>query len=207
MGHDQRADALQPRGILGFTLVGGEIAGAEVSKWTLAGNAGGEANIDPVRGNIAEGVRSSVFLCVALTDRVLQGFHAERLGWHLPGFDDSHWVKGTPEQGLSEAGVRFYRSNLRLDVPAGHDAALGFNLSAPAGSTVRAQLYVNGYQVRALTSERLQDVSRASTASTASSSRTSAPRHSSPSHQAFLTTAATMTLACSSGRRVRTAAP
>lgn len=31
------------------------------------------------------------------------------LGWHLPGFDDSKWNQGKPTDGISEAGVAFYR--------------------------------------------------------------------------------------------------
>lgn len=45
------------------------------ASWKVAGNAGGEANIDPVRGVYADG-----------------GLHAERLRWHLPRFDDSRVV-------------------------------------------------------------------------------------------------------------------
>lgn len=30
-------------------------------------------------------------------------------GWHLPGFDDSKWDVGKPTDGLSSAGVAFYR--------------------------------------------------------------------------------------------------
>jgi hypothetical protein len=92
-----------------------------------------------------------VYVAVSLlvaSAHIQQGLHAERLGWHLPGFDASHWKKGSPEQGISTAGVAFYRSNLRLNVLEGHDAAFGFNLSAPIGAAVRVQLYVNGYQVR-----------------------------------------------------------
>lgn len=33
-------------------------------------------------------------------------------GWHLPGFDDSHWAVGKPTTGISTAGVSFYRYNL-----------------------------------------------------------------------------------------------
>lgn len=31
------------------------------------------------------------------------------LGWHLPGFDDSKWARGKPTEGISDAGVAFYR--------------------------------------------------------------------------------------------------
>ncbi|KAF8060198.1 glycoside hydrolase family 35 protein [Lyophyllum atratum] len=126
-GHDQRADALFPRGILGASLVSG--TNITFSKWTLAGNAGGESNIDPVRGVIAEG-----------------GLHAERLGWHLPGFDDSAWASRSPSDGVGNGTIGFFRTISDIDLPAGYDASLEIILTAPAGSLLRAQLYVNGYQ-------------------------------------------------------------
>ncbi|GLB44363.1 putative beta-galactosidase [Lyophyllum shimeji] len=126
-GHDQRADALLPRGILGASLVSTE--NTTFSKWTLAGNAGGESNIDPVRGVIAEG-----------------GLHAERLGWHLPGFDDTEWVTRSPSDGVENATIGFFRTTSHINLPRGYDASLELVLTAPAGSLLRAQLYVNGYQ-------------------------------------------------------------
>lgn len=121
-GHNQRAEALFPRGILQASLEGADVS---FSKWTLAGNAGGEANIDPIRGNIAEGA-------------------LERLGWHLPGFDDSEWESRTPSEGVSTAGVGFFRTTLNFDIPKGHDVPLQLEISSPTGSLLRAQLYVNG---------------------------------------------------------------
>ncbi|KAK3072346.1 hypothetical protein LTR53_006996 [Teratosphaeriaceae sp. CCFEE 6253] len=128
MGHDETSGVLNPRGILNATLISSGGSNLNFSSWTVAGQAGGESNIDPVRGPLNEG-----------------GLHAERLGWHLPGFDDSAWASGTPEQGLEEAGAMFYRASLPLEFPAGIDASLAFELTAPTGSALRAQLYVNGY--------------------------------------------------------------
>lgn len=124
MGKDETTGTLNPRGILNATLIGG----SNFTSWKVAGNAGGEANIDPIRGPYAEG-----------------GLHAERLGWHLPGFNDRKWASGSPETGLSEAGAKFYRTVVPLNLPKGMDVSLGFVLNAPVGSKLRAQLYVNGY--------------------------------------------------------------
>jgi hypothetical protein len=124
MGKDQTSGATNPRGIFNATIIGG----GNFSSWKVAGKAGGDKNIDPVRGPYAEG-----------------GLHAERLGWHLPGFDDSAWDTGSPATSLSTAGAKFYRTVVPLDLPKGVDASLGFVLSSPAGSKLRAQLYVNGY--------------------------------------------------------------
>lgn len=128
MGHDETSGATNPRGIYNATLFGPSSSNLTFTSWKVAGNAGGEANIDPVRGPYNEG-----------------GLHAERLGWHLPGFDDSKWSSSTPETGLKEAGVNFYRTTATLDLPRGVDVSLGFVLGSPAGAKVRAQLYVNGY--------------------------------------------------------------
>jgi hypothetical protein len=65
MGHDESlctAGTTNPRGIYHATLLG--IAqNSTFASWKVAGNVGGEANIDPIRGVFAEG-----------------GLHAERLG-------------------------------------------------------------------------------------------------------------------------------
>ncbi|CAJ2507467.1 Uu.00g086530.m01.CDS01 [Anthostomella pinea] len=128
MGHDETTGVLNPRGILNATLLSPSGANMTFSSWKVAGKAGGEANIDPIRGPYNEG-----------------GLHAERLGWHLPGFNDNAWASGSPEQGLTEAGAKFYRTNMPLDLPEAVDVSMAFELNAPEGSKLRAQLYVNGY--------------------------------------------------------------
>lgn len=130
MGHDESlftAGATNPRGIYNATLLGTG-RNSTFSSWKVAGNAGGEANIDPIRGVFAEG-----------------GLHAERLGWHLPDFNDSQWNISPPSTGLSTSGAKFYRTVVPLSIPTGLDVSLGLILSSPAGTTVRAQVYVNGY--------------------------------------------------------------
>ena len=121
-GHDQRADAVLPRGIMDAS-----IEGSAFTEWRIAGNAGGEANIDPVRGVIAEG-----------------GLHAERLGWHLPGFDDSKWEERELNEGVSGGRIGFFRTTADINIPVGFDASLEIVLNAPQGSNLRAHLYVNG---------------------------------------------------------------
>ncbi|KAH7075575.1 glycoside hydrolase superfamily [Paraphoma chrysanthemicola] len=124
-GHDLRSDAVKPRGILGATLTG-----ANFTKWKIAGEAGGEeVQLDPIRGPLSEG-----------------GLTAERLGWHLAGFDDSAWNASSPSTGFAGAGINFYRTVVPLDVPAELDASFAFVLNAPASQHIRVQLFVNGYQ-------------------------------------------------------------
>ncbi|KAG9316763.1 glycoside hydrolase family 35 protein [Chiua virens] len=117
-----------PRGILSYSFVDGP--GTEVSTWKVAGNLGGESYIDTTRGPLNEG-----------------GLYGERVGWHLPGFPDDTWDQVSPTTGISEAGVRFYRTTFTLDVPAGVDYPMALVVS---NNTVnpyfRSQFYVNGYQ-------------------------------------------------------------
>ncbi|KAI8269650.1 putative beta-galactosidase B [Colletotrichum sp. SAR11_239] len=128
-GHDQGAGgALSIRGILNATLIGSE----GFDSWKLTGTAGRSENkiLDPVRGAYNEG-----------------GWTAERLGWHLPGFDDSNWPTASPSEGFDNATIRFYRTTVPLSIPAGVDLSVQFELSTPEGnSTTRALLFVNGYQ-------------------------------------------------------------
>jgi hypothetical protein len=124
-GHDLRGGATDPRGILRASL-----EGANFTSWKIAGEAGGETKLlDPVRGPLAEG-----------------GLAAERLGWHLPGFDDSAWNASSPATGFSGADIKFYRTTIPLDVPAEVDASFAFVLNATGAKSIRVQLFVNGYQ-------------------------------------------------------------
>jgi len=99
----------------------------------IAGTAGGDAKpIDPVRGALAEG-----------------GLRAERLGWHLTGFDDKSWADASITYAANSstilsftgAGVRFYRTAVPLNIPSGVDVSMAFNLAAPGPQTMRVQLF------------------------------------------------------------------
>ncbi|KAF2189832.1 glycoside hydrolase family 35 protein [Zopfia rhizophila CBS 207.26] len=126
-GHGLREQATNPRGILNATLTG---TNTTFKKWEIAGTAGGDNKIlDPVRGPLNEG-----------------GLVAERLGWHLPGYDASSWNASSPSTGFSGAGIKFYRTTVPLDIPKGLDVSIGFILNAPGPQAIRVQLFVNGYQ-------------------------------------------------------------
>ncbi|KAJ5673660.1 hypothetical protein N7507_002787 [Penicillium longicatenatum] len=129
-GHDETTGALNPRGILDVDLLGSSTG---FTHWRIAGTAGGESNLDPIRGAYNE-----------------DGLYAERVGWHLPGFDDSTWESVSDSSSLSFEGatVRFFRTVVSLDLPSGHDISISFVLGTPSGSaiTYRSQLFVNGYQ-------------------------------------------------------------
>ncbi|PNS14573.1 hypothetical protein CAC42_2630 [Sphaceloma murrayae] len=140
-GHDQTSTAqgvANPRGLLGASLTGGTF-----KSWKLQGNAGGARgayDLDPVRAPMNEG-----------------GLLAERLGWHLPGFDPTtHLPTGknlsstTPSsptlEGVQGSGVRYFFADVALDFPDGHDVPLAIEFSAPKTVKARCQLFVNGYQ-------------------------------------------------------------
>ncbi|KAH7012793.1 putative beta-galactosidase [Macrophomina phaseolina] len=129
MGKEQRDAAPDPRGILNATLIAADGSAAKFSSWKVAGNAGGNHLLEPIRGTYNEG-----------------GLHAERLGWHLPGFNDKKWKSGAPADGFKGAGARFYRTVAPLDIPKGYDVSLAFQLHTEKKAKLRAQLYVNGYQ-------------------------------------------------------------
>ena len=135
-GHDEGSGAVNPRGVVNATLLGG--GGGKWTGWKVAGTAGESGvygTLDLLRTRYNEG-----------------GLAGERSGWHLPGFDDSEWEKEEPGQGFDGAGVRFYRGLLPLDVPRGLDVSLAFRFK-PADADVkqgrlgyRVLLFVNGWQ-------------------------------------------------------------
>ncbi|GKZ22578.1 hypothetical protein AbraIFM66951_006437 [Aspergillus brasiliensis] len=137
-GHDETTGALNPRGILEARLLHPDNSNSssttDFTHWLIAGTAGGESNLDPVRGAWNE-----------------DGLYAERVGWHLPGFDDSTWETSTSSSSLSFTGatVKFFRTTIPLDIPRGLDVSISFVLGTPddaPSDAYRAQLFVNGYQ-------------------------------------------------------------
>ncbi|KAH8884956.1 hypothetical protein GQ53DRAFT_845848 [Thozetella sp. PMI_491] len=150
-GHDLRGDATDPRGITNATLFGPSDRstggpGYTFSGWKIAGTAGGNKNIDRVRGPLNEG-----------------GLFAERIGAHLPDYPYQDWDAVPSEDttlSVPTAGVEVFRTVVPLHAPSELDASISFRLTAPgtnASSTfaptvpgysnrLRALLFVNGYQ-------------------------------------------------------------
>lgn len=96
------SDIQSPRGLRGYSLLGGDESGNEI-EWRVRGNEGGWSDFpDRTRSIFNTG-----------------GLAGERHGWHLPGFDDTDWAKGS--YALEKPGVRFYRADLEIDYPAGLD--------------------------------------------------------------------------------------
>lgn len=127
-GHDQANvkpnGAQNPRGILGATLTG-----SNFTSWRIQGNAGGEANIDPVRGPMNEG-----------------GLYGERMGWHLPGYKASKAAtSSSPLDGVSGAEGQFYTTTFKLNLDSDLDVPIGLQLGASDTPAV-VQIFMNGYQ-------------------------------------------------------------
>ncbi|KAJ7176384.1 glycoside hydrolase family 35 protein [Mycena crocata] len=115
-----------PRGIRGYKL----LSDTDFTEWRVAGNVGGENAPDSVRGPYNEG-----------------GWWFERVGAHLPGYDDSTWNKScTPLDGTTEAGVVAYRTTFDLDFPDGVDIPLAFDFALDSAAPYRTLIYVNGWQ-------------------------------------------------------------
>ena len=138
--HDLREGATDPRGITNATLVGPGTY--SFTEWKLAGNAGFEDHLDPVRAPLNEG-----------------SLYAERVGIHLPGyqFDEAEEVpSNSTSLTVPGAGIRVFRTVVPLSVPQGLDVSISFRLTAPSNVTftstegytnqLRALLFVNGYQ-------------------------------------------------------------
>lgn len=116
-----------PRGILDYKLSG---RSASDITWKLTGNLGGEDYIDTARGPLNEG-----------------GLYAERQGFHQPQPPTQSWKSGSPFDGLSAPGIKFYSASFDLNIEKGWDVPLYFNFgNTTSPAAYRAQLYVNGYQ-------------------------------------------------------------
>ncbi|MET7312826.1 MULTISPECIES: beta-galactosidase [unclassified Streptomyces] len=126
-GHDY---SKEPRGLLSAEVIGG----ASTLTWKIQGSRGGENPVDTARGPYNNG-----------------GLYGERAGWSLPGFPDGGW-KGTllsTQSQATEPGVRWYRTNAKLDLPQGQDNAIALDLAQPEGGSkaYRAQIFVNGWLI------------------------------------------------------------
>ncbi|MCI4590955.1 beta-galactosidase [Sphingobium sp. BYY-5] len=102
--------------------------------WKIQGKQGGEDLPDVARGPANNG-----------------GQYGERMGWHLPGFNDAGWAKTSIPATQADAGTSWYRTSFTLDVPKGQDAtiALAFGDTRTPRSPVRYRvlIFVNGWNM------------------------------------------------------------
>lgn len=126
----------EARGLISASLEGGASGRsfAVPIAWKIQGKQGGEDLPDTARGPANNG-----------------GQYGERMGWHLPGFDDRTWTRAQVPATQAKAGTRWYRTSFALDVPKGQDATIGLRFGDPATprSPVRYRVlvFVNGWNM------------------------------------------------------------
>ncbi|QJU60534.1 beta-galactosidase [Sphingomonas sp. AP4-R1] len=102
--------------------------------WRIQGKKGGEDLPDPARGPANSG-----------------GLYGERMGWHLPGFDDRGWKPATVPATSAQAGTSWYRTNVTLAVPKGEDTtialAFGDTNTPRSVAKYRVLMFVNGWNM------------------------------------------------------------
>jgi len=102
--------------------------------WKIQGRQGGEEFVDTVRGVPNNG-----------------GQYGERMGWHLPGFDDRGWSRATLPATTAPAGTSWYRTSFDLSVPKGQDATIGIAFGDPTTPRspvdYRVLVFVNGWHM------------------------------------------------------------
>ncbi len=103
-------------------------------RWRIQGNQGGEDIADRVRGPYNDG-----------------GLYGERAGWHLPGAPGQGWSRAQPDDAPPGPGTYWLRTQVKLDLPRGHDVQLGLafgDTTRPrSGRENRALIFVNGWNV------------------------------------------------------------
>lgn len=128
MGHNEEGysgDSQEIRGLAAATLTGTFTP----IHWKLQGNAGGETPADMARGPLNDG-----------------GLYGERSGWSLPGFPDAGWPPVALPDHVTATGVRWYRTHVKLDLPAGQDVPLALKIDDDPHRHYRALIFVNGWQ-------------------------------------------------------------
>jgi hypothetical protein len=125
----------EARGLVSASIEapGGRSFGVPIA-WKIQGKRGGEDLPDPARGVANNG-----------------GQYGERMGWHLPGFDDSHWAPAHLPAAAAQAGTSWYRTRFDLAVPKGQDATIGIafgDTNVPRSTArYRVLLFVNGWNM------------------------------------------------------------
>jgi beta-galactosidase GanA len=130
MGHNEDGgsnDAQKaPRGLLAATLLGSDVQ----LGWKIQGTKGGEQLADPTRGPLNNG-----------------GLYGERSGWSLPGFPDRAWPTVALPHPETAPGISWYRTTVRLNLPAGQDVPVGLTFTDDPARHYRVLIFVNGWNL------------------------------------------------------------
>jgi beta-galactosidase len=131
MGHDEewsyKNTSRTARGLTSAKLLGEHPA---TIAWRVQGKQGGEQLADTVRGVYNNG-----------------GLYGERAGWSLPGYPDKDWKPVGLPANAPGAGVTWYRSDFRLDLPEGQDTSVGIEIADQPSRHYRALVFVNGWMM------------------------------------------------------------
>jgi len=127
MGHEEDYNSTgenrTARGIVSAVPLG---AGADAIRWRLQGAVTGQ---DKLRGPYNLG-----------------GLHGEREGWPTSN-DTAGWTRTSLPADTATPGIRWYRSDVTLDLPQGQDSSLSLAIQDPPGRHYRALIFVNGWQM------------------------------------------------------------
>jgi beta-galactosidase len=127
MGHEEdynsTGESRTARGIVAAVPLG---ARADAIRWRLQGAVTGH---DKLRGPYNLG-----------------GLNGERAGWPTSQ-DTAGWTSASLPAATASPGVRWYRSDVALDLPQGQDTSLSLAIKDPPGRHYRALIFVNGWQL------------------------------------------------------------
>jgi hypothetical protein len=125
----------EARGLIAASLStrGGPRFGVPIA-WRIQGSRGGEDGSDKLRGPLNNG-----------------GLYGERAGWHLPSALSAGWTAAQPGDAPPAAGTYWLRTQVKLDLPKGHDIQLGLAFGDTAKPRSdrdnRALIFVNGWNM------------------------------------------------------------
>ncbi|TCU57407.1 beta-galactosidase-like protein [Novosphingobium sp. PhB57] len=138
-GHNWDLDAddfhKEARGLISASISqpGGRSFAVPIA-WKIQGKRGGEDLADPVRGPANNG-----------------GLYGERMGWHLPAFDDRQWTTAQVPASSAAPGTTWLRTAFDLAVPKGQDATIGLAFgdteSPRSAAKYRVLIFVNGWNM------------------------------------------------------------
>jgi beta-galactosidase GanA len=124
----------EARGVVSASLDSGGRGFMVPIAWKIQGNRGGEDIADSARGVTNNG-----------------GLHGERVGWHLPAFDDRGWTMTKVPDTSAAFGTRWYRTRFELRVPHEDDATIGLSFGDPSvprsSGTYRVLIFINGWNM------------------------------------------------------------
>ncbi|WP_323142035.1 beta-galactosidase [Massilia phyllosphaerae] len=125
----------EARGLIAASLSvrGGQRFGVPIA-WRIQGTRSGEDGSDKLRGPLNNG-----------------GLYGEREGWHLPSASRTGWTAAQPGAAPPAAGTYWLRTQVKLDLPKGHDVQLGLafgDTSKPRSDRDnRALIFINGWNM------------------------------------------------------------